>query len=52
MPQPPSAKRLTAGERRLAEVIDSSTSPRPSPNEKTAAARSQVDLVWNADPDR
>lgn len=52
MPQPPTTERLTAGERRLADVIDSSTAPRPSPSEKTAATRPQVDLVWDADPDR
>lgn len=51
MPQPPTTERLTAGERRLADVIDSLTAPRPSPSEKTAAPRPQVDLVWDAEPD-
>lgn len=50
MPQPPPTERLTVGEKRLADAIDSSTAPRP-PSEKTAATRPQVDLVWNANPD-
>jgi hypothetical protein len=51
MPQPPTTERLTAGEKRLADLIDSTTTPRPSPSEKTAASRPRVDVVWNADTD-
>jgi hypothetical protein len=52
MPQPPTPERLTAGERWLADVIESSTKPRLSPSEKAAVAdHPRVDLVWDADPD-
>lgn len=52
MPQPSTTDRLTGGEKRLAEVMNSSTAPTRSPDEKNAAARPQVDLVWDVDPDQ
>ena len=51
MPQPPTVDRLTAGERRLADVIDSPTAPKASRTGETTAARPQVDLVWDVDPE-
>lgn len=52
MPQPSTVDRLTAGERRLADVIDSPTAPKASRNRETTPGRPRVDVVWDADPDR
>ena len=50
MPQPPTADRLTAGERRFANVIDSSAAPTAPRSAETTATRPGVDLIWDADP--
>ena len=51
MPQPPTTERRTAGEKRLADLIDSLAVSKSS-NSGETATRARVDLIWDVDPDR
>ena len=51
MPRPPATERLTAGENRLADVIDSPAVTKSS-NSGEKASRARVDLIWDVDPNQ
>jgi len=52
MTQSSAAERFTAGERCLAQIIESPATLSPSSIERRMATHARIDVVWDADSDR